>query len=189
MINRLSMMLGSAFVFTVLANVPADAAGTGKPYEAVIDNVTAGMSSKQWSDGRGRIRSETLVNGIKNVSIIDINNHVTYAINEQTKTVMKIPFNPPPEENPKIQWQNIGNKVIDGHPCSGKKGNSNGSVMEVWTGNDTNCSVLVTNNGKPVMKLKSWKATNPDPSLFALPQGYKVTDMAEMMKGMQAGGR
>lgn len=158
-----------------------------KAYEAMIENYASGTNSTshQWNDGRGHMRTETNVGGTNSISIIDFNAKMTYSINDEHKTVIKMPFLGSPENDTKVKWETIpGVRVIEGHPCSGKKGVSNGVSMEVWTGNDTGCSVLVNGNGKPMMKLKSWKAITPNPAMFTPPSGYKVQDMAEMMKNI-----
>ena len=156
-----------------------------KPYEATIENVSSNTTSHSWNDGRGKMRTETNVGGVNRASIMDFNARVTYSIDDQNKTVMKMPMNFSPEQDPKNKWETIpGVRVVEGHPCTGKRMLQNGSQMEVWTGNDTGCSVLVSSNGRPVMKLRSYKPAAPNPSLFSPPAGYKVVDMADMMKNV-----
>lgn len=177
--------------FTLLAaalTLPVTPAIAEKAYEAITENSTAGTTSHIWSDGKGKMRSESIIAGVNQVTISDYNNKVSYSINDQARTITKIPFSAPDAPSAKTQWQAInGVKVIEGHPCTGKRANVDGSVMEVWTGTDTDCSVLVTSNGKSVMKLKNWWGKAPNPSLFCLPSGYKMMDMTEMMKNIQSG--
>lgn len=182
-------------LLALFMTLPAIAAPSypDKAYEAVSENLgPMNTTTKSWSDGKGHLRSETTVAGITRPTIIDFINKISYSIDNQNKTVMKMPFNGSAEtsNDPNTKWEDLGSKVIDGHPCTGKRGKmKDGSTVETWTGNDTGCAVLVSSNGKPVMKLKSWKATAPNPSLFAIPAGYKTTDLASMMKGLQAGGK
>ncbi|MBX9686853.1 MAG: DUF4412 domain-containing protein [Candidatus Obscuribacterales bacterium] len=171
-----------------LANSAGAANYPSKAYEATIENVSSGSSSHTWSDGKGKMRSETMLAGVKRVSILDFNAKMMYSIDDQQKSITKMPLSEPVDQDPQTQWQEIGSKVVEGHPCTGKRGKSkDGSLTEVWTGTDTGCSVLVSSNGKTIMKLKSWSAIQPNPSLFSLPAGYKTIDMGEMMKKMQAG--
>jgi hypothetical protein len=179
-----SSMLIAAVLLTANA-----AHAAPKAYESVTENLQSNSSTHMWSDGNGKIRSESNINGVNHVSIMDLNSKVMYSISDQTKTIMKMPLkNPPGQPDPSAQWQEIGTKVIDGHPCHGKRATMNGAAIELWTGDDTNCTVLMTNNGKPVQKLKSWSATVPNASMFNLPSGYKTVDMSNMMNGMGAGG-
>ncbi len=182
-----SLVMSAVGFFTLL--LPA-VAFPGKAYEAMIESGTTGVTTHVWNDGKGHTRSECIVaGGQKSVSIIDAEKRMVYAINDQMKAITQMPMTSPPpgEADSTIQWQSIGSKVIDGHPCQGKRGNSSGSVIELWTGDDTGCTVLLTSNGRVMQKLKSWAPLNPNSSLFSLPAGYKTVDMSAMMKGMQSG--
>ncbi len=176
--------LGLTLVSLAQFALPSLAAGPTKAFEATIETAATGGTSQQWSDGKGHVRSESMLGGVKRVSILDFNNMTVYSINDQNKTITQMPISGG-ENDPSIQWTPIGNKVIDGHPCQGKRSTSNGSVIELWTGTDTGCTVLLTSNGSPVQKLKSWSAATPSAAMFSLPSGYKTVDMSEMMKRMQ----
>lgn len=182
-----NLVLSIAALSFIAAPALAAPAYPDKAYEATVDNVGTNTSSHTYNDGKGHMRSETVVAGVKRASILDFLNKVMYSIDDQNKTIMKMPFNGRPEDDTTANWQSIGNKVIDGHPCTGKRGTTNGTTTEVWTGTDTGCSVLVTSNGKPVSKLISYKGGPVNPALFQLPAGYKTTDMSAMMKNLQAG--
>jgi hypothetical protein len=131
------------------------------------------------------MRTETTIAGTNHVSIMDLNAKMNYSINDQTKSIMRMPLTGTPGEDPSMHWQPIGSKVIDGHPCQGKRATGkDGMVMELWTGDDTGCTVLLTANGSPMQKLKSWSGATPSPSLFVVPTGYKTTDMSSLMKNL-----
>ncbi|MBX9723917.1 MAG: DUF4412 domain-containing protein [Candidatus Obscuribacterales bacterium] len=165
--------------------LPSLAAGPTKAFEATVESAATGGTSQQWSDGKGHLRSESMLGGVKRVSILDFNTMTSYSINDQNKTITQMPLSGG-ESDPSMQWTPIGNKVIDGHPCQGKRSSANGSVYELWTGTDTGCTVLLTSNGSPVQKLKSWTAATPSAAMFSLPSGYKTVDMSAMMKRMQS---
>jgi len=154
-------------------------------FEAVSENSKSGGTTHIWSDGKGHTRAETTVRGVKYASITDFKNKISYSINEATKTVTKVPLLGTPGEDPSAHWVACGEKIIDGHHCKGRRGTRGGAVMEVWTGDDTDCTVLATSDGTPVHKLKSWKKANPAASMFEVPQGYRVVDMGALMQRMR----
>jgi len=175
-INLLSLLTLLSLLWLAL---PATAK-TPKGYEATTEDCRTGSTQHIWSDGHGHLRSETTVAGKNYVTIMDLNTKTNYAINDEARTITQVPLSEPAS----AQWQPIGNKVIEGHPCQGKRTTQGRIVMETWTGDDTDCAVLITTNGSPMQKLKSWSAANPSPSLFALPAGYKTVDIGAMMKGI-----
>ena len=182
--NRLAAI--SAILLSSLAPLCAANYPT-KPYEASMDSFAAGTTTRShvWNDGQGHQRSESTVAGVVRPSIMDFNKKMIYAIDDQRKTVTAMPLNDPSQPDPSVKWTPIGAKVIDGHPCQGKKALMGGQQVEYWEGTDTGCTVAVVTNGKTTMKLVSWKATQPNASLFTLPAGYKVMDMAALMKSYQ----
>jgi hypothetical protein len=182
--NLTQRVLFAAMVAFVGSPVLADPLNP-QAFEAVSENVKSGGTTHIWSDGKGHTRAETAVRGVNYVSITDFKNKISYSINEATKTITKVPLVGTPGEDPTAQWAPCGEKDIDGHHCKGRRGTKGGAVMEVWTGTDTDCTVLATTDGVPIHKLKSWKKASPAASMFELPQGYKTVDMSALMEQMR----
>lgn len=182
--SKFNLLLSSCLVLSV---GPAGAAGYGKAYEATVENYAGTMTkSHVWADGLGHQRTESVVNGVNNVSIMDIPNKVIYAIDHSRKTITTVPMDPKASNapDPAVKWQAIGAKVIDGHPCVGKRATVDGMQMEYWEGTDTGSTVAIVANGKLTMKMTSWKPLGPNPGLFALPAGYQRVDMSALMRNM-----
>jgi hypothetical protein len=182
----------SAFAFTLFSCQLALAAAPSKPFEAVIESYSTGAPIKThiWNDGKGHQRSETAVSGRNSVSISDFSNKMIYAIDDQRRTITTMSMNPTNSDqpDPSVKWTAIGAKVIDGHPCQGKRGTVSGAQVEFWEGTDIGYNVVVVTNGKTTQKLLSWKPLTPNPSMFSLPAGYQKIDMNALMRGFSAGG-
>lgn len=191
MLTKRVLVKTSLAVFLLVAGASgAIAAVASKPFEAVIESYSSGTPTKThiWNDGKGHQRSETSISGINSISISDFPNKMIYAINDQARTITTMSMNATNnDQDPSIKWTPIGAKVIDGHPCQGKRGTVGGAQVEMWEGTDIGFSVLVVTNGKPTQKLLSWKPYTPNPSLFSLPAGYQKIDMNALMKGMPQG--
>lgn len=183
--SKLNLLLFSCLF---LAGASTEAAGYGgKAYEATVENYTGTMTkSHVWADGLGHQRTESVVNGANTISIMDMPNKVIYAIDHSRKTITSMPMDPKATNapDPAVKWQAIGAKVIDGHPCVGKRATVDGMQMEYWEGTDTGSTVAVVTNGKLTMKMTSWKPLAPNPGLFALPAGYQRVDMSALMRNM-----
>ena len=168
------------------------AAGMGKAYEGVLESYSTGAPVKTyvWNDGKGHQRAETTVSGVKSTSISDFGNKMVYAIDDQRRTITSMSMNASNsgESDPSVKWVPIGSKVIEGHPCQGKRGTVSGQQVEMWEGTDIGCNVAVVTNGKTTQKLVSWKPLAPNPALFTLPSGYQKVDMNALMRGFSAGG-
>lgn len=182
----------SAFAFYLLSSSLALAAAPTKPFEAVIESYSTGAPIKThiWNDGKGHQRSETAVSGINRVSISDFPNKMIYSIDDQRRTITTMAMNASNSDqpDPAIKWTPIGAKLIDGHPCQGKRGVVSGAQVEFWEGTDIGgFSVAVVTNGKTTQKLLSWKPLAPNPSMFSLPAGYQKIDMNALMRGFSAG--
>lgn len=169
--------------------------GPRKAYEAWFDNTYPSMAPYQthmWSDGRGRVRTEYTLSGRKFISIMDSNNQVMYSIDETTRMVNKVPLTFDQysgQRDPNEKWTSLGTKVIDGHPCTGKQYTKDGKSSQVWVGNDTDCTVLMTQGGQTFLRLRSYSPIIPVASLFTVPAGYKINDMSEFMKNVNAANR
>lgn len=187
--------LGAKSFFTVAIAVllggAAFAAGYGRPYEAVLESYSTGAPTRThiWNDGQGHQRAETSISGVNRVSISDFAKKTIYAIDDQRRTITVMSMNPANSEqpDPSVKWTPLGPKVIDGHPCQGKRGTISGQQVEMWEGTDVGCNVAVVTNGKTTQKLVNWKPLAANPGLFSLPAGYKQVDMNALMRGFTAG--
>lgn len=160
-----------------------------KPFDATYNMTasTGGATVRMICDGQGRQRNETATSSGKVVSIIDNNKKEMWSLIEAQRMAMRIPYNPDPatqatdtEGFKSMNAKALGTKVIDGHPCHGWQTVHQGTTVESWTGDDIGCLVYSTSKGKGYessMKLVKFSATKPDPSMFSLPQGYKVMDV------------
>lgn len=164
------------------------------PFQATFEHTQAGTVTRQttYSDGRGHMRSEyTGQNGTVTASIMDFPAKCMYSINDPLKTVMKMPLDSKwrtdDDYMTKMKAQKLAPRVIDGHPCTGWQYNTDGHVTQIWTGTDTDCTVLMTTDNAPTMRLKTFARTNPPAQLFAVPAGYKVQDMSAFMQQMKSG--
>lgn len=177
-----------AIVFVLLALHASTAFAQNGPksaYQATFEIYATGagtMTNTQWSDGRGHTRTDQVVAGRKNATIMDFPKRVAYSLQEDTKTAMRLPMNETayrqdPDYMKKQGWQSLGSKVIEGHPCNGWQLVTDGHTTQVWTGTDTDCTVLTLQDGKPVMKLLSYQRTNPPAALFTVPANYKVLEI------------
>lgn len=192
--NRVSVaQVGVSIGFSASLLVLMAAGYPSKPYEATFENYAGGtpMRSHVWNDGQGHQRSESTIAGVNRVSILDFPNKTIYSINDEQKTINVMSMTPAGNyaSDETIKWTPIGAKVIDGHPCQGRRGVSSGQQIELWDGSDVGgCTVAVVTNGATTQKLLSWKPYSPNPSQFALPAGYKKVDMAALMRGFSGGG-
>jgi hypothetical protein len=175
----------------LLSALPVRAQGGPKvAYQATYEMTSPGqpsMTNTSWSDGRGHTRTEQVVAGRKSATIIDFNAKVMYSVVDETKSVMKIPLNESawkydPDYMKRTGWQSLGAKVVEGHPCTGWQINTGGHLTQIWTGTDTDCTVLSLQDGKPNMRLLSFQRTNPPAALFSIPAGYKLMDMPDVSK-------
>lgn len=181
-----------AMLAMVLVGLPDAIAQSGPrvSYQASHELISPGsgpMTNTSWSDGRGHTRTEQVVAGRKSATIIDFNNKAIYTIQDDTKTVMRMPMSETawrydPEYMKKSGWQSLGNKVIDGHPCTGWQINTAGHLTQIWSGTDTECTVLSLQDGKPNMRLLSFQRMNPPAALFGIPAGYKLLEMPDYSK-------
>ncbi len=177
--------------FWLLATQSVFAEGGPKvAYQATFEFNAPGsgrMTNTSWSDGRGHTRTEQTVAGRKSATIVDFTNKQILSLQQETKTAIRLPMSETawrqdPEYMKRQNWQLLGAKVIEGHPCTGYQITTDGHTTQVWTGTDTDCTVLTLQDGKPQMKLLSFQRMNPPSSLFALPAGYKMLEMPDMTK-------
>ncbi len=141
------------------------------------------------SDGQGHLRSEATSGGRSFVAITDWNTKIQYAVDDQSRTVAKMPLTnapgtPPVDESKRTT---LGDKVIDGRNCEGWQYTTpNGHVSQSWIDKDLGCAVLMTLDGKPQMRLKTCSPTTLPAQYFALPGGYRVADMTEHLRRAEA---
>jgi len=160
-----------------------------KAFDASYDLTapTGNNTMRMCSDGKGRMRTETVTPGARVVTISDYPNLVSITILDAQKMAIKSKLTADSYQGSesadmkKKGAKDIGNKVVAGHPCHGWEYNqpATKTVTQVWIGNDIDWLVQSNTqlpNGKSVMTLKSFAAKAPDASLFSMtvPAGYKV---------------
>jgi hypothetical protein len=183
----------AALLVTLVCSAPGAMAqqnmGFNKVYDATYDYyMPSGPTTMRLScDGAGRIRSETVLNGRSHVSISDYNQKATFAIDDSTKAVTKMAQQNTPgtPSSSDAQRVSLGDRVFDGHNCEGWQTTTNGKKTELWVDKDLGCTVLMTIDGKPQMKLKSASANSIGAQYFSPPPGYRVVDMNETVRRMQ----
>lgn len=79
---------------------------------------------------------------------------------------------------------NEGEKaVVDGHPVVKKRATArDGATREIWMATDISLPLLVKTSGSGRSSTKTFKNVSlrePDPTLFTIPKGYKVTEKTD----------
>lgn len=167
-----------ACVTPVLGQIPPE-----RPYSAVYQTLADPSSPVQthiMSDGKGHTRSESTVAGQQYVSIMDSTKKECVSLNMQSKTATKVNFDSSAYYDPNYakSQKPLGSKVVDGHPCHGWQMITGGTQTQTWIGDDIGCTVLVTSNNKPFMRLvKHQPAFVPTPDLFIVPPGFKIVQV------------
>jgi hypothetical protein len=160
------------------------------PFDAVSvsQDANGNMSTTHTvSDGKGHIRTETVSPAATLISIFDHESNVLCTIREKDKVIMKnkvAPYLMEPDAIPKQDLQQLGRKVINGHPCTGESYHFANTNFYTWRGQDVDNYAVKTvskrNGIQTVTELKSYKTTAPDPSLFIVPsEGYTVQNGAQ----------
>lgn len=135
------------------------------------------------SDGKGHMRTETVVNGSKMVSIMDYPAKSVFTIMDEQKMVMKSPLVSSPdvhddESAKKSNAKSLGAKTIAGHPCHGWEYKTPQGTTAVWIGDDTKYMVksesIIANGMKSTTEIKSWSRTVPAGTQFTVPADYKM---------------
>lgn len=174
-----SLVLIATLIMSAPSVMAQENKGYNKTYDASYDYyMPSGVTSMRLScDGNGRIRAETVMNGRSHVSITDYNAKASFGIDDVTKTVSKMALQNPPGAPPESEKVSLGEKVVNGHNCDGWQSTSNGHKTEAWIDKELGCTVLMTIDDKPKMKLRSATATNIGSQYFAPPAGYRRLDM------------
>jgi hypothetical protein len=160
------------------------------PFDAVSvsQDANGNMSTTHTvSDGKGHIRTETVSPSATLISIFDHDSCTLCTIREKDKVIMKNKIKPylmEPDAIPKQDLQQLGTRVVNGHPCTGESYHFANTNFVTWRGQDvdnyTVKSVSKRNSIQTVTELKSYKTTAPDPSLFIVPtEGYTVQSGAQ----------
>lgn len=193
MANRRLMQLAVIIGILSLSLVPALAQlPPERPFDAVYQTLTdpsQAMQTRVICDGRGHTRSESTISGQKYISVMDSAKRVCYALNAQLKTATKVPFDTAAYHDPAYakSQKPIGVKVVDGHHCHGWQMNSDGHQTQSWIADDIGCTVLVTVDNKPLMRLVKYQPYVPNPSLFSIPSDYKIVEMPTYSSGSPYG--
>jgi hypothetical protein len=160
------------------------------PFDAVSvsQDANGNMSTTHTvSDGKGHIRTETVSPSATLISIFDHESNVLCTIREKDKVIMRnkiAPYLMEPDAIPKQDLQQLGKRVINGHPCTGESYHFANTNFVTWRGQDvdnyTVKSVSKRNGIQTVTELKSYTNAAPDPSLFIVPSvGYTVQGAAQ----------
>jgi hypothetical protein len=155
------------------------------PFDAVSvsQDANGNMSTTHTvSDGRGHIRTETSSSSGILISIFDHESNILSTVREKDKVIIKnkvAPYLMEPDAIPKQDLQQLGARVINGHPCTGESYHFANTDFTTWRGQDvdnyTVKSVSKRNGVQTVTELKSYTHNAPDPSLFVVPSdGYTV---------------
>ena len=107
------------------------------------------------------------------------------AAGDATKKAQEAKSAPPPE----IQAEDLGDETLDGHAVKKVRMKYGKDAQEVmgWFDKGTGAPVRMestTEGKKSVIEWKNRKVEPQPAELFAVPKGYEVTDMDEMMKKM-----
>lgn len=141
------------------------------------------------------------------ITIVDGDARVAYTLMPDSKTAMKMSLDDPRMESPNQprnprsimkpeNWPE-GTKIVKLGPRT-YKGSKVTAYQISWTENKEKITCLVyvdarelplyvkttMKDGTIEMTYSNYKFHKLDPSLFTVPKGYKIMDMAEMMKGM-----
>lgn len=104
---------------------------------------------------------------------------------EAQKKVKEAKTAPPPE----IQAEDLGEETVDGRAVKKVRMKYGDEAQEVmgWFDKQTGAPVRMETSAEGKKSVIEWKNRKVEPQaaeLFAVPQGYEVTDMDEMMKKM-----
>lgn len=167
-----------------------------KPYEATHEMSTpqGTMVTRTISDGQGKIRFDIISGMGANVSytVNDDKAHTTFTVMPPTRTYLKMTYQPdkykPFDKMMAAQYkaQDLGRKVIDGHPCHGYRYSASGATTESWVAEDIGVMVLSTSTGggtTTTSKLKSYSAKAPGADKFSIPSGFQQMQIPSMPSG------
>jgi hypothetical protein len=153
-------------------------------YDATYD--LSGTSTKgtmrMASDGKGHMRTESLINGQKSVTITDYPAKMTTTLMEQGHMAIKTPMTDAPKASYDQDYSKrkdqkpLGAKVIDGHPCHGYESKDGATTSDAWIGDDIKYLVHSESKypqGSTIMALKKFSSTSPSADAFVVPSGYK----------------
>ena len=143
----------------------------------------------------------------KMITIIDGDAKAAYILMPETKTAMKMSLSDPQMQSPDQPRNPLSLLDPENYPQGAKitklgprsHGGSTVTAYQVsWTSDKRSFSSLFYVNaqqlpvyvettmpeGKAEMTYSNYKFHKIDPALFKVPEGYQITDIAQMMKGM-----
>lgn len=144
------------------------------------------MQQTWYSDGKGKLRLEVNNAPGSGATVIDYPNKSAFAILDQQKLVMKLPFDSSPTSlyvnsyTAKEQGlQELGAKNISGHQCHGWKLPENRGGGNMWVEDGTGMLVESAQslpNGEGRLTLIDSQMQDPSSTLFVAPANYKVLE-------------
>ncbi|HEY9786246.1 MAG TPA: DUF4412 domain-containing protein [Candidatus Obscuribacterales bacterium] len=185
---RMSGKLGLILIALLASTTCAVAQTQGhlppqKPFDATYQMLTdpsQNMTTRVICDGQGRTRSESTIQGQQYISLSDMNKKVSYSLNVQQKTAMRVPIENAATYDPqyaKTQSKPIGAKMVEGRPCHGWLMTQGGHQTETWIADDLGCTVLVMADGKPLMRMVRSNPYSANASTFSVPSDYRIVEM------------
>lgn len=171
----------------------------GMSYEYTLTSKDATMSGKVWMQGK-MMKSETVIEDQKVISLIDGNTNTFITYNPNENTAMKI-TSPPTEQSAETptdftddidttKLKELETTTYDGLKCKViEVSEHEGKVVtKAWISVDYGIPLRIETtdpeNGKTVMEYKSLKVGPIPAETFKLPAGVEVADMSELMKNM-----
>jgi hypothetical protein len=140
------------------------------------------------SDGQGKLRTEMDRGGQKSITISDYANWVGYQIADAQRMVFRYRLRPGSSRDVhddasahRLGAKGVGVQVLYNHACHGWEYMSPNGKTTSWVADDIDYLVkqqTVTPNGQSYgLDLKIITRTNPPPSSFAVPPGYKIVNV------------
>ncbi|MBS1997601.1 MAG: hypothetical protein JSS86_14870 [Cyanobacteria bacterium SZAS LIN-2] len=172
-----------AGVLSLVSAAAAFAADIPPAYDAtysITDNHGNAATTHKLSDGAGRTRTETTINGGKTITIVDLNTMMVYTILESQKIITRGHYKADSESEGATLMQDLGVRNISGHLCLGKVEAVKGGLKETWTDKIQKIMVQSIFSGGSLKRTTNLTALTmgaPSADNFTLPtSGYTIMD-------------
>ncbi|HEY9789281.1 MAG TPA: hypothetical protein V6D22_02700 [Candidatus Obscuribacterales bacterium] len=140
------------------------------------------------SDGQGKLRTEVEKGGQKSVTVSDFANQVGYQIVDPQRMVLRYRLRPGAGHDVhddasarRLGAKGTGVQIMHNHACHVWEYAGATGKTTTWVADDVDYLVrsqTTTPNGQSYgLDLKMITRTNPSPSLFAVPAGYKIVNV------------
>lgn len=175
--NRI-LMLGVLSLISVSSALAAEAPPAFDATYSIADNHGNNATTHKLSDGAGRTRTETSINGGKTVSIVDYPSMTVWTILESEKIITKGPYKGDAEAEGAALMETLPDATICGRPCTGKLESVKGGLKKTYTDKGIKIMVQTTFTGGGLSRtttLTSLSTATPAAENFVVPTtGYTM---------------